>query len=163
MILLNSCFLIIVLFYVYPLKYLTKGILFPISFLFGQTHLLPELKEMFKGSQIADIMIIYGIGFASVFVVLALMYRYALKNAQALELNDIEIFDTRTSMRTNFLMATVPALSTLLAFLLRGHWLAGPISGFTYFLYPLIMGIHGRLTRRNRTTLLETQPELVNS
>ena len=36
------------------------------------------------------------------------MYRYALKNSHLLQLNKIEEFDTRTSMTTNFLMATVP-------------------------------------------------------
>ena len=118
---------------------------------------------MFKGSQIADIMIIYGVGFASVFIVLALMYRYALKNAAELDLNAVEEFDTKTSLRTNLLLASVPTLSTLLAFLLRHHWLAGSISGFTYFLYPLIMGYHGKATAKRRKILIQSQAELVNT
>lgn len=154
MVMLNAVFLSLVLFYVYPLKFLTKLIGFPIGYLLNDVALLNELKGSISGKDIPDLMIIYGLGAASVFLVLAQMYRYALKNAKELELNDIEIFDTQVSVRANFIMGAIPALSVIMAFLFYGHWSAGMISGFTYFLYPLVMMVHGRHVNNKRAKLL---------
>ena len=49
-------------------------------------NLLTELSEMFRFEDTGDLMIIYGVGAASIFLVLMMMYRYALKNARVLEL-----------------------------------------------------------------------------
>ena len=50
---------------------------------------------MAKPEDTGSLMIIYGIGAASIFLILMLMYRYALKNSDLLQLNKIEEFDTR--------------------------------------------------------------------
>jgi uncharacterized membrane protein len=153
-IVLNSLFLIIVLFYVYPLKFLTKMILVPIAYFTGNEKLLNDFKGVIKGEDWSDLMIIYGLGAASISFVLMLMYRHALKNAEDLELNEIEIFDTRTSIRTNFLMGIIPLISVFMAFMFRGQWIAGMVSGFTYFLYTPVMMIHGKKVDRDRSKLL---------
>ena len=77
MVALNAIFLSIVLFYVYPLKFLTKLIEFPISFLLNDEALFKELRGMISGKDMPDLMIIYGVGAASVFYTLVFMYRYA--------------------------------------------------------------------------------------
>lgn len=157
MIFLNTLFLVIVLFYVYPLKFLTKLIILgPISYLMNEEHILTEVKGMINGEDMGQLMIIYGVGAVSVFMVLMLMYRYALQKAEELELNEIEIFDTKISMRTNLLMASVPAISVILALIFINSWLAGPISGFAYFLYTPIMFWHGRNVDRKRKKLLQS-------
>lgn len=152
---LNTLFLIIVLFYVYPLKFLTKLSLFPIAYVTGQESILVELKNMIRVGDIADLMIIYGIGAASVFFVLRTMYKYALSIADSLELNEIEIFDTQTKITTNTLMGVVPLISVLIAFIFRGYWMAGMFAGFTYFLYTPIMMIHGHRVDKKRKKLIE--------
>jgi uncharacterized membrane protein len=157
---LNTLFLVIVLFYVYPLKFLTKLILFPIAYLFNQDSLLVELKGMISGQDVGELMIIYGLGATGVFFVLMLMYRYALKNADLLNLNEIERFDTRSSMRTNLLMGLVPLLSVILAIIFRNTWQAGMISGFTYLLYTPIMFIHGRYVDKGRKKILDENQAL---
>ena len=111
---LNALFLIIVLFYVYPLKFLTKLSLFVIALPFNIEWLLQDLKGMMKGGNMSVLMIIYGVGAASVFFVLVLMYRYALSKAVELELNELEIFDTKTSIRTNFLLGAIPLFSVVI-------------------------------------------------
>jgi hypothetical protein len=156
MVYLNAIFLAIVLFYVYPLKFLTKLIEFPISYFLNDEALFHELQGMISGNDMPDLMIIYGLGAASVFLTLVFMYRFALKNAADLELNEIELFDTRVSIRTNLLMGSVPLLSVLMAIIFYGHWRAGMISGFTYFLYPVVMYLHGRFVRRSRIKLLSS-------
>jgi uncharacterized membrane protein len=155
MIVLNTLFLAIVLFYVYPLKFLTKIIiLFPIGFLVGDQSLLNDVKNMIKSQDMGELMIIYGFGATFVFLILMQMYRYALTKADDLDLNELERFDTRTSIRTNFLMALVPMLSVVLAIIFFNHWLAGPIAGFVYFFYTPIMLAHGRRADKKRKALV---------
>jgi uncharacterized membrane protein len=156
MLVLNTLFLAIVLFYVYPLKFLTKIIiLFPIGYLLDDQNLLNDLSKMIRAQDMAQLMIIYGFGAASVFFVLMQMYRYALSKADELGLNELERLDTRTSIRTNFLMAIVPVFSVVIAFIFINHWLAGPLAGFVYFLYTPIMFVHGRLADKKRKQLIE--------
>ena len=154
----NTLFLIIVLFYVYPLKFLCKFLLFLLlGKLFNEQSLLIEVSQMLDRQSTADLMVIYGVGASSIFLVLMFMYRYALKNTHLLNLNKIEEFDTRTSMKANFLMAVVPLLSVALAIIFKNHESVGSIAGFSYFLYTPIMTIfHHRISKRRRRLLTET-------
>jgi hypothetical protein len=108
-------------------------------------------------------MIIYGIGAASVFFMLVLMYRYALQQASELELNELEKFDTRTKIKTNLLMGAVPVMSVILALIFRGSWVAGMVSGFSYFLYTPIMMIHGRRVDRQRKKFMDDLASAIKS
>lgn len=165
MIALNTLFLAIVLFYVYPLKFLTKIIiLFPIGYIVGDQVLLNDLKGMIKGQDMGQLMIIYGFGATFVFLVLMQMYRYALSKADELGLSELEQFDTRTSIRTNLLMASVPMASVFFSIIFINSWIAGPVAGFIYFLYTPIMFAHGRRADKKRKALIESlkQAELEN-
>jgi uncharacterized membrane protein len=155
MIALNTLFLVIILFYVYPLKFLTTVILVgPLAYLTGNDILVKEIMSMIHAKDVGDLMIIYGIGATSVFVVLAMMYKYALSRAEALDLNELERFDTRMSMRSNLLMASVPFVSLVVAVLLRNSFWAGPAAGFTYFLYtPIMFGFHQWVEKRRKVML----------
>ena len=155
-IMLNTLFLSLVLFYVYPLKFLTKLILIPVAYLFGDSSLQAELYGLIAAKDIGDLMIIYGLGAAGIFFVLMLMYRHALKHADELELTEIEKFDTRIKISANLLMGAVPLLSVILSFIFRGHWLAGLIGGFTYFLYTPVMIVHGKIADRKRQKLIDS-------
>jgi uncharacterized membrane protein len=155
-IVLNTLFLIIVLFYVYPLKFLTKLAEFPIAYLLNDSALFHDLQGMISGEDMADLMIIYGLGATGVFFTLMLMYRYALQNAAELELSKIEIFDTQVRIRGNFIMGAVPLLSVLIAIIFNDYRQAGMIAGFTYFLYTPFMIIHGRISDRKRKELIDS-------
>ena len=153
---LNTTFLIILLFYVYPLKFLWRMLtLYPLSLILDQPDLAENLSPMFRSaSDTALLMIIYGVGFASVFFVLALMYRHALKRSEELDLNSLEKFDTRTSIKTNLLMASIPTLSLLLAIILKDTRHVGFVSGFTYMLYMPVMFTHGYISSKKRANLI---------
>ena len=157
-IVLNTIFLIIVLFYVYPLKFLCRFlILLVLGRTFGEVAILEEVKSMLDGQNTGQFMIIYGIGAASIFFILGMMYRYALKNKHALDLSRIEEFDTRTSMGANFLMAFIPCLSVAAALVLMDHPRVGLYSGFVYFLYtPIMFVYHARKVKRRTRVLTET-------
>lgn len=152
---LNSTFLIFVLFFVYPLKFLTKLALFPIALLFDIDWLLTDLKGMISGRDMADLMIIYGLGAAATSFILMLMYRHALKRKEELQLTELEEFDTRSSIRTNFWVGVIPLVSAGIAVIFYGHWLGGMIPGFTYFLYGPVMYFHVRQMTRQRDKLRE--------
>jgi uncharacterized membrane protein len=155
-ILLNTVFLVIILFYVYPLKFLTRLILLPLAHLFNNQNLINEFEGVIRGEDVAELLMIYGIGASAVFFVLFLMYRYAYKKADELDLNEIERFDTRTRIKTNLLMGIVPLISTLLAWIFMGSWLAGPIAGFSYFLYMPIMSIYATRVAKKREAFLKS-------
>jgi uncharacterized membrane protein len=161
---LNTLLLFIILFYVYPLKFLAKLLVNIYASLFSNLFGIEnQMSEVFKDVISLDgmphLMIIYGLGASSIFIVLMLMYRYALKRADELELNEIEKFDTRSSVRANFLMASVPLFSVLLAMLIPNSMAAGTISGFAYFLYFPVMLIFGKRVDRKRKILLERLTE----
>jgi hypothetical protein len=69
-------------------------------------------------------------------------------------LGEEERFDTRTSIRTNLLMASVPAFSVLLVVIFINSPFAGPIAGFAYFLYTPIMFAHGIRAGKKRKELI---------
>jgi uncharacterized membrane protein len=153
---LNTLFLSIVLFYVYPLKFLTKMILIPVGLLFRQDQLISEMMTIYQGTDMSFLMVIYGVGATCVFFVLMLMYRYAMRHSDLLELNTIEQFDTRASMRMNLFMGLIPFLSVLVALLFRRDMLVGMYAGFAYCLYFPVMFVFGSRVSRQRKKLLET-------
>jgi uncharacterized membrane protein len=159
-IVLNTLFLIIMLFYVYPLKFLTKLSLFAIAIPFKIDWLKNDLRAMLHGGQMGDLMIIYGIGAASVFFVLMLLYRYALSKSEALELNEIEIFDTKVSMRTNFLLGIIPLISVVIALIFYKARYVGAYSGYAYFFYGPVMAWHGHRVEKQRKALLLREEEI---
>jgi fumarate reductase subunit C len=116
---LNLVLLFMVLFFVYPLKFLFNVILTDprmkqtIATAHGiERVVLPEHKPL--------IFAIFGAGFAGVMVVFMLLYRHAWKKRDDLGLNEFEIFETEHSVRrltvatgvgfTYFLIAGLQAL-----------------------------------------------------
>jgi hypothetical protein len=154
-IVLNTMFLIIVLFYVYPLKFICKLLLlFPLARIFNEQTLLMDLSSMVRVGDVRELMIIYGLGAASIFFILMFMYRYALLNRHLLDLNRIEEFDTRHRMYTNLIMGIIPLFSACCAFIMGDNQTAGMISGFIYFLYTPVMFIYNYKVSKTRKQIL---------
>ena len=150
---LNAALLFVVLFYVYPLKFVFT---FLISMFTGH-HAEVRLPNGVMGSmvesdhQVATLMIIFGIGYLAVFGVFALLYRHAYRHRAQLELNELEVFDTRTDIRECLLNVGIAAVSIIIA-VLGGRGRAA-LSGMTYMLTPVIMTVHGTLNGRGRKKL----------
>ena len=91
--------------------------------------------------QLANASAIYALGFMAVFIVFALLYHHAYRCRAALELSELEVFDTRSGIAHHLVSTTVGLISLLIAtvaplqfspiapaaFSLMGpfHWLAG--------------------------------------
>ena len=113
-----------------------------------------DLRGMIDRDDWGSLMTIYGFGAAATFGVLALMYRYALKKKNELDLNEIEVFDTHTKIGTNVWMGSVPLLSALISLIFYDSAWAGALAGPIYFLYTPIMFIYGHRVDKRRKKLL---------
>lgn len=153
-IVLNTIFIVLVLFYVYPLKFFTRMFLIPLTDLFGADEFHKELMGLIGFRDWPQLMIIYGLGAAAVFLIMVMMYREALRKKNELDLNAIEIFDTKTSVNTYLLLAIPPVLSSILALILFNSRWAPLFAGFIYWLYPVIMIPYGVRVDKKRKKLL---------
>jgi hypothetical protein len=90
---------------------------------------------------------IYAAGFASVFALFALMYAHAYKLRHELELNPVEVLETRVEIQRSVLMVIVAAVSFALTFK-NPAW-----AGWWYFVLGPLLSIHG-IVYGKRTRLL---------
>ena len=105
---LTCVMLFLVLFYVYPLKFL-----FNISMtgLFGGS---PQSASMTR-SQFSALLVIYGLGFAAVYLAQTLLYLHAYRLRDALELTELEKFDTRYQIFRLLTLVSFGLIAALLA------------------------------------------------
>lgn len=102
---LNTVLLFVLLFYVYPLKYMFTA---AVSGMSGVDPHIPAggMRVLFT---------VYGIGFAAVFFILTAMYWQAWKRRDDLALNAVERLDTQESIYDNLAMACFGMLSVIAA------------------------------------------------
>src|SRR5258707_9219219 len=95
-IILNAILLFVVLFYVYPLKFLFTLVVGDLS---GRTVPPEQLARMVTSQhQVPVLMVIYSMGVMAVFALFALLYRYAYQLRKELELNEYEALSTRNAI-----------------------------------------------------------------
>ena len=95
-IVLNAVLLFVVLFYVYPLKFLFTLV---IGGLTGVTVPQEQMNRMITSQhQVPVLMVIYSAGVIAVFALFALLYRYAYQKRTELELNEYEALSTRNAV-----------------------------------------------------------------
>jgi uncharacterized membrane protein len=143
---LNGLLLFVVVFYVYPLKFLST-VMF--------AHLIDEPNAaMIRAEDSPRLLAIYGCGFATIFALYAALYLYAYRRRSELSLSPLETALTRNEILRNGLMASLGLSSVGLAEFLPSR-LAG-LAGFMYFCIGLIEAWHGatagRLRRRHTAT-----------
>lgn len=133
-VLVNSVFLFLVLFYVYPLKFMATAI----SYLYvGGDAGRERVWAMMPGmDQFGQLLLIYGAGFVALFLCILLLYRHAYALRDALGLSELERFDARTQLRHYSIYVLVGLLSIALTWF--GIGLEVGMPGWIYaFLGPL--------------------------
>ncbi|XOV93116.1 MAG: TMEM175 family protein [Bacteroidota bacterium] len=159
-VILNTALLFSILLYVYPLKFLFKVLVSMYGSIFAKLFGIvfdspPAFTTMISTKDAPELMLIYGIGAAFIFLIIVLMYRYALSKTKELGLNEIEIFDTKSSLQSAVIMSSIPVLSVLIV-LIFGNFIIGVmLSGFVYMLYPFIYWIWGRKRNKMRKSLVK--------
>jgi uncharacterized membrane protein len=167
---LNAVLLFLVLFYVYPLKFLFTFLVSKFTGGHGEVR-LPNgnVEAMLENDgQMATLMLIFGIGYLAIFLVFVLLHLHAYRRREQLELNTFERFDTISSIQESGLNCAIALVSISLV------WFGGPrLSGFAgmaYMLTGVVMAVHGfimgskrkRIEKQSNSQLAEPayQPEL---
>lgn len=138
---LNAILLFVVLFYVYPLKFL-----FTAAFSFFIPILGINLRV--NPPQLAIIFAIYGAGFVVLFLMFGLLHLHAYRKRHELGLTTLDVFDVRTSGGGHLVSASVGLLATAVA--LFAPYPFPVFSGFTYFLMGPAHWIYGVNVGRRR-------------
>ena len=123
---LNCVLLFVVLFYVYPLKFLTAALL---SAFFGLGE--PGGPSFRSGGSGASVMIMYSTGVVLIFGVFVLLYRHARRRRHMLDLSAADEVALAFGMRGHVISLSLGAASIATALL--GDRLA-PVAGFIFML-----------------------------
>jgi hypothetical protein len=156
-IVLNAALLFVVLFYVYPLKFLFTFLIDRFTGGHGEVR-LPNgnVTAMIENNeQMASLMTIFNLGYLAVFGVFVLLFWHAYRKRQALELNELERFDTRASIQESAFNCGI-AIVSLLIVVVGGPARAG-LAGMAYMLTPVVMTLNGRIMGRRRRKLAALQ------
>ena len=129
-IVINSFLLFVVLFYVYPLKFL-------FSTLVNQVNHQETSPHFTTAGQVTELMVLYGLGFAAVNFLLGLLYWNAWRNREKIELNGLERLLTVSSIVDAVGLAAIGLIACLAAVITHLFHLDS-WSGATGYLYFLI-------------------------
>jgi hypothetical protein len=152
-VILNAALLFVVLFYVYPLKFLFSFLIDRFTGGHGEVR-LPNgnVVAMIENyDQMSSLMVIFNLGYLAVFGVFILLFWHAYRKREALALNELERFDTRQSILEGALNCGIAILSLLIV-IVGGSRRAG-LAGIAYMLTPVIMTLQGRIMGSKRRKL----------
>jgi uncharacterized membrane protein len=138
---LNVVLLFLVLFYVYPLKFVFTLVFAPLT---GASR--PEQFDWYQGS---ILMRIYALGFTAVFLLFVLMYSHAYKLRGKLALNAVEKYATRFSIQENVILSLIGVTSFCVA-IKSPDW-----AGWTYVVIGPLMAFHGMVFGKRLRQLAE--------
>jgi len=141
---LSCALLFVLLFYVYPLKFVFVGV-------FGSQ---PDLQA----HQARVLYAIYGLGYAAISLVLWGLYAHAWSHREALELSPLERLLTRHSLIDFAAQTAIGLAGVSLAWLLPLGWL--PLAGYFYFVlgayYWTAHSLFGRQVRALRAQIADS-------
>ena len=146
---LNSCLLFLVLFYVYPMK-------FVFGLFVASVTGLGAGASAIEYSQVDDLFMIYSSGFALVWAVFALMFLHAYRRRDELELSPVERLLTRAEIGRCLALILIALASVLIAATAHGFWVTA--AGWIYGLIGPMEGVHGWSVGRRRARLAAGTP-----
>jgi len=144
--------LFVVLYFVYPLKFLFTQLMGPV----GQwifPFAAPEHIEIFNSpDDTVHLMVLYHSGVLAVYGLLLMMYRHAYKQREVLGLNIVELHDTNDSIASGWFFVILSTTGLLLTFFgpiaagISGM-MVGPACG-------IFFTIQGRISDKKRKKLM---------
>ena len=136
---LNSALLFMVLFYVYPLKFL-------FTLFIGQFTGQIQVQPFSNHHQSAELMLVYGAGFAAIYFLFTAMYWNAYRQRKALDLSPLETTLTLTYIWNYVGLGSIGVLCCILAETLPTG-MAGN-AGYCFWLVGVWKTAHGYISRR---------------
>jgi uncharacterized membrane protein len=149
---LNAALIFVVLFYVYPLKFLFTLAVGGISG--GRTVPLEQLNHMVKSThQLSQLWLIYSAGVIAVYGLFALLYQYAYRMRVALELNEYETLCTRNAIIHFAGLACIGVAVAIAALLLPAAYVG--YAGFLFCLNAIWGWAAGSVLGKQQRLVLE--------
>ncbi|HVL66890.1 MAG TPA: TMEM175 family protein [Vicinamibacterales bacterium] len=145
-VLLNSGLLFVVLLYIYPLKFMFDAFMLQV-FKLGAARPVQAMSF----DELARASAIYGFGFFALMSLFALLYLNATRQAGALELGPLEVFDASTRGRHHLLSAAVGLFAVALALFLPRQ--LAYLSPASLGLMGPLHAVYGRYMQRRRARL----------
>jgi uncharacterized membrane protein len=142
-ILLNLAYLALILFYVYPLKFLFSLLLHAWTGINMFPKATEHGEEILKLDEFPQLVITFSAGYFLIWLVLLLMHVHALKKSADLELTTYELLYTKKE-KTGALWNAVVGLAAILLSLTSVSWLPGLV----YLFIPLFLLINEWWFRR---------------
>jgi hypothetical protein len=149
---LNAALIFVVLFYVYPLKFL---FIFAVGgFSGGSTLPVEQLRQMVSTNrEMSELWLIYSAGVIAVYSLFALLYHYAYTKRRELELNEYETLCTRGAVIHFCGFAGVGAVVAITALVVPAAYVG--YAGFLFFLNPIWGWTASVAFRKRRRQVLE--------
>ena len=145
---LNCTLIFLVLFYVYPLKFLFTLLFSDQIYGAGHSPFIMHVGDMGK------LMTVYGLGFISIYVLFFFMYLHAWRKRAQLELNAFELFQTKSRLYKNLMMIGIGLFSIVLSMTLSDEHTG--FAGLSYFLIgPALSIFYSYRGRRKKALGLE--------
>jgi len=150
---LNAVLLFVVLFFVYPLKFVFGSV---IGRMMGDpSHVTladGRTVPVMQGSEPAMLMVVYSAGYVAVFVIFGLLHLHALRKREMLELDEVEVHDTRDNIR-ECLLNTAIGIASIAVASIGGAEYAGT-AGLLYWLVGPVMAVNGWLAGKQRQRIV---------
>ena len=141
---LNGVLLFVVLFYVYPLKFMFDSMF---AQMMPGAH--PDLTRMTL-PQLSRASAVYALGFIVLFVMFALLYGHAYRRRERLELTPMEVFDAKSYAGHHLVSAGVGVVSLLVALFAPLQF--APLSPMCFALMGPAHWYFGNRVERQRTS-----------
>ncbi len=150
---LNAGLIFVLLFYVYPLKFL-------VSLITSGNQVMEhgELVNRFESVEdTRSLMIIYSAGLVAIYVMLFLMYKHAKSKSKEIHLSSIEQYNLNTNLFEYGIMIAVGCISIVLALVIPSR-----LSGLAGIIYSILGPAYGMMFtwRRKKMLKLFTSAEL---
>jgi|SRR5690606_19594030 len=149
---LNSLLLFVVLFYIYPLKFLfslLSDAIFNINS--GESQFIISISDT------SALMIIYSSGYFAIFLLFMLLQYHALKKKVQLELTKEEELYTRSGLYANLIHVSVAGFSILIA-AIGGSSYTG-YAGWVYASIGPLYAVHGMIVSKRMKKILSPAVE----
>lgn len=162
--LINSWLLIVVLFFVYPLKFIISFLLSYVKYIFliifnfeyDRQAFIQLVTEVSSWEKLPFIMLIYSTGYVALMLSFALFYQHAYRKRKELKLSVAEEQKTYMIMSKYYLQCGVAGLSVLIAFIalfMPIPWFA-LLAGFVYFLMGPLSWLMQRRQKKNAAQMV---------
>jgi uncharacterized membrane protein len=150
---LNALLLFLILFYIYPLKFLFTALFNEIPF-FNSGG--PTLANSQPG-QTTTLMVIYSLGFFLIFLTFFLLHVHAYRKRAELEFDEIEVVQTHGRLRANLIAMTTASLS--MGITLFGGPQAAGVAGMIYGLMGPAYAVNGFVVGKRVEQLTKATPD----